>query len=550
LMEARALVGERVARARLPAIARPPVLLSPLSSTSRVLKVAMWSETRSQMELTDLVRWVVRPRLMSVPGVANVAIWGERNRQLQVQVDPVRTQAYGLTLDEVVLASRQAVTPLPGGFVDGPNQRLAVAEVAEVDTAAALAGQPVAVRNGTALTIGEVAEVVEGDAPLIGDAVIDGGQGLLLIVEKQPWGNTLEITREIDAALAELAPGLPGVELDAHIFRTARFIERAVDNLELALALGCVLVILVLAVFLFDWRSALISALAIPVSLLSAILILDQLGLTLDTMVLAGLAIALGEVVDDAIIDVENIHRRLDENRRRERPRPSAWVVLEASLEVRSAVVYASVIVILVFVPVALLGGLAGAFFRPLAIAYVLAIASSLAVALTLTPALALMLIPAGLARSRPESTARLPRALARAYAPLLARLLARPRLVLGATALTLLLGAFGFSRLGTGFLPDFREQDFLMHWIAKPGASIEGVRRTTERVSAELLAIPGVRNSGAHIGRAEVADEIVGGNFGEIWVSVDDDADHEATVAAIEETIARYPGLYRDVQT
>lgn len=549
LLGARQLVQERLALAipQLPLLARAPVLRPPTSSTSRILKIGMRSDAMSITELGQLARWTVRPRLMAIPGVANVAIWGERRPQLQVLVDPDRLRANGVALADIVRASGEAVSPISGGFVDGDNQRFAVAEVAEIDSAAALARQPLSLRIGTPLSLGQVSEVVESHAPLIGDAVIDGGPGLLLIVEKQPSGNTLEITRQIDAALLELAPALPGVETDASIFRTARFIERAVSNLELALGLGCALVIVVLLVFLFDWRSALISALAIPTSLLTSVVILDRLGATLDTMVLAGLAIALGEVVDDAIIDVENIHRRLLENHRSATPRSSARVVLEASLEVRSAVVYASVIVILVFVPVALLGGLAGAFFRPLAIAYVLAIGSSLLVALTLTPALALLLLPAGIARARAAS---LPRALARAYAPLLRRLLGSPRLIAGGTGLLMALGVVGFLQLGTSFLPDFREQDFLMHWIAKPGASVAGVRRTTERVSVELLAIPGVRNSGAHIGRAEVADEIVGPNFGEIWVSVADDADHEATVTAIEQTLARYPGLYRDVQT
>ena len=549
LLVDRQLVQERLALAipQLPQLARAPVLRPPTSSTSRISKVGLRSDSMSLVELGQLARWTIRPRLMAIPGVANVAIWGERRPELQVLVDPDRLRAHGLRLADVVRASGEAVSPTSGGFVEGPNQRFAVAEVATVESAAALARQPIGLRGGTPLSLGQVSEVVEGHAPLIGDAVIDGGPGLLLIIEKQPWGNTLEITRQIDAALLELAPALPGVESDATIFRTARFIERAVSNLELALGLGCVLVILVLLVFLYDWRSALISALAIPTSLLATLVILDQLGATLDTMVLAGLAIALGEVVDDAIIDVENIHRRLLENRQLERPRRSALVVLEASLEVRSAVVYASVIVILVFVPVALLGGLAGAFFRPLAIAYVLAIGASLLVALTLTPALGLLLIPAGIEHARPPP---LPRLLGRAYAPLLRRLIRHPHLVGSAALLSLVLGVVGFARLDNEFLPDFREQDFLMHWIAKPGASVDGLRRTTELVSKELLAIPGVRNSGAHLGRAEVADEIVGPNFGEIWVSVDDDADHDATIAAIEATLARYPGLYHDVET
>ncbi|MCX4248111.1 efflux RND transporter permease subunit [Paraliomyxa miuraensis] len=549
LLQARQLVQERVATVapRLPTLARPPVILSPTSSTSRILKVGLVSDELSMLDLSDLARWTIRPRLMAIPGVANVAVWGERDRQLQVEVDPQRLRAHGLGLSDVLQATTEAVSPLSGGFVDGPNQRLAVSHPAAVVDVETLARAPVVVVGGTPLELGVVARIEEAHGPPIGDALIDGGSGILLIVEKQPWGSTLEVTRAIDDALAELAPALPGVRVDSTIFRPASFIERAIDNLEHALGIGCVLVAIVLVAFLRDWRTALISVLAIPLSLLTTIIVLDRMGGQLDTMILAGLAIALGEVVDDAIIDVENIHRRLRQNAASEHPRSTFVVVLEASIEVRSAVVYASAIVLLVFVPVYLLQGLAGSFFRPLALAYGLAIASSLLVALTVTPALALLMLPGDARRSRESA---LGRALRRPFAWVLEGALGHPRLVLGLTLLTLVAGGVGFGRLGRAFLPDFREQDFLMHWIAKPGASVEGVRRTAERVMAELLAVEGVRNAGAHIGRAEVADEVVGANFGEIWVSVDPSVDHDQAVRRIEATLAPYEGIYHDVQT
>ncbi len=549
LFRARQLVQERVATAtpQLPFAAQAPVIIPPRSSTSRVLKVGLSSPTMSMLELSELARWTIRPRLMAIPGVANVAVWGERSRELQVQVEPDRLRAHGLGLAEIGRAAADATNPATGGFVDGPNQRMAVTHAPTASDVEALARAPVAMRAGTVIRLGDVADIVEDHAPLVGDAVIDGGPGILLIVEKQPWGSTVQVTRAIDEALAELAPALPGVNVDATIFRPAGFIERAIANLELALGLGCALVVVVLIVFVRDWRSALISALAIPLSLCSAVMVLDATGMTLDTMVLAGLAIALGEVVDDAIIDVENIHRRLHQNAALGRPRSAFAVVLDASLEVRSAVVYASVIVVLVFVPVYLLGGLAGALFRPLALAYAVAIASSLLVALTVTPALAMLFLPPAAARARVATTVG---ASTRSFAGLLARALGRPRLVVVLAVLVLVTGALGFQRLRTAFLPDFREQDFLMHWIAKPGASVEGLRRTTERVSRELLAVPGVRNAGAHLGRAPVADEVVGPNFGELWVSVDPAYDHDETVQRIEATLAPYAGIYHDVQT
>ncbi|MFO0625846.1 MAG: efflux RND transporter permease subunit [Polyangiales bacterium] len=549
LRAARALVQEGMARvaSQLPTAARPPVILAPLSSTSRVLKIGVWSDGLSQMELTDAVRWIVRPRLMAVPGVANVAIWGQRDRQLQVRVIPDRLRAQGVRLDDVLRSARDAVQPAGGGFLDTPNQRLAVRHASAVETAAELAEVPVTARGLTPLRLGDVAAVVEDHPPPIGDAIINDRPGLLLIVEKQPDANAVAVTRGVDAALAAVAPSLRGVRFDATIFRPASFVERAVGNLREALGIGCVLVALVLAIFLYDPRTAVISVLAIPLSLLAAVLVLRARGGALDTMCLAGLAIALGEVVDDAIIDVENIVRRLRLNRARPDPRPAAEVVLEASLEVRSAVVYATLIVVLVFVPVYFLDGLPGAFFRPLAVAYGLGVLASMVVALTVTPALALILLP------REGSTHReapLGAWLRRRYERSLPRLLDHPRAVIAALLLTFAAAGVAGSRLGEGFLPEFQETDFLMHWVGKPGTSLDAMRRTTARVSRELRAIPGVRNFGSHIGRAEVADEVVGPNFTELWISLDPRADYAPAVARIRETVDGYPGLHRDVQT
>ena len=361
-----------------------------------MLKIGLWSDRLTQMELTTLALWTIRPRLMAVPGVANVAIWGQQDRQIQALVDPDRLRAHNVTLQDVIDAAWSATAVGGGGFVDTPNQRLAVTHRQVIVEPEDLARVPVAYRDGAPLLLGDVARVVEGHPPMIGDAVINDGPGLLLIVEKQPWGNTFDVTRRVEAALAALAPGLTDVEYDSTIFRPATFIEMALANLSVALLLGCVLVVVILFLFLYEWRTAFISLVAIPLSLITAALVLYVRGGTIDTMVLAGLIIALGEVVDDAIIDVENIVRRLRLNAAAGYPRAAFRVVLDASLEVRSAVVLGSLIVVLVFIPVFFLEGLAGAFFRPLALSYVLAIGASLFVALTVTPALSLLLLPRG----------------------------------------------------------------------------------------------------------------------------------------------------------
>jgi CzcA family heavy metal efflux pump len=549
-LRVRQIVQERIARATalLPDVARPPTILSPISSLSRVLKIGMWSRTRSQTELTTVAKWTVRPRLMAIGGVANVSIFGERERQIQVQVDPDRLRASHVTLADVRRAAGQAVALSGGGFIDTANQRLAVTHASPVSGPQDLAQAVVAYRSGAALRLGDVAEVVDSFAPPIGDAIVNDVPGLLLIVEKQPWGNTLEVTRNVERTLRALEPALVDIELDATIFRPATFIEMSLANLNRAILAGCLLVVLVLALFLNDWRTALISMLAIPASLLTAILILGYRGGTIDTMVLAGLIIALGEVMDDAIIDVENIFRRLRLNRARSVPEPAVRVVLAASLEVRSAVLYGSLIVVLVLLPVFFLEGLAGTFFRPLAFSYVLAILSSLLVALTLTPALSLLLLSRAAGQRAAEAP--LVRWLKSGYRRLLPRVVERPLPVLVVSVVALAAALITLPFLGEEFLPRFREYDFLMHWVGKPGTSLAAMDRITVRASRELRSIPGVRNFGSHIGRAVEADEIVGPNFTELWISLDPGVAYEPTVARLQEVVDGYPGLQRDLLT
>lgn len=550
ILKARQLVQERlsIAQNRLPAVVKPPVLMAPYSSLSRVLKVGLTSTNLSQMELSELSLWTIRPRLMSVSGVANVAIWGQRDRQFQVLVDPQRLRAAGVTLDAVTRAAGDAAVISAGGFIDTPNRRLSVTQIGLIETPEDLARTVVEFRNGAPIRLGDVAEVRIGHPAPIGDAVINDGIGILLIVEKQPWGNTLEVTAGVEKVLEELKPALPGVNVDSTIFRPATFIQLSIDHLTEALWLGCLLVVIILALFLGDWRTTVISLTAIPLSLALALLLLRWRGETINTMILAGLIIALGEVVDDAIIDVENILRRLRQNQALANPLPRFQVVLNASLEVRSAVVYASVIIVLVFVPVFFLPGLAGTFFRPLALSYILAIGASLLVALTLTPALCLLLLNVNATAHR---DAWLARALKSAYRRTLPAMAGRPWL-----AVCILAIAFAFTgwvwkgRLKEEFLPNFKERDFLMHWLEKPNTSVEASTRITIAASKDLLAVPGVRNQGAHIGRAEVADEVVGPDFTELWISIDPEVDYDETVVKVQAVVDGYPGLVRDLLT
>jgi CzcA family heavy metal efflux pump len=566
LMQARQLVAERVATISptLPTWAAPPVILPPLSATSRMMKIGISSKSRSLIDLSMITYWTIRQRLLRVPGVANVAIWGERIEMLQVQVVPELMTKHHVTLDEVNEAiSRTLETSLfmfydahhigTGGWIDTPNQRLQIRHVMPIVVKSdsvkpdVLANVPLVVRNGQQLYLKDVAEVVVDHQPMVGDGIVNDGPGLLLIVEKFPWGNTLQVTREVEKALDALRPGLPDVEIDAAIFRPATFVEMAMDNLTHSLLVASLLVIIVLMAFLYEWRTALISCTAIPLSLMSTVMVLDYMGTTINTMVLGGLAIALGAVVDDAIVDVENVVRRLRQARKEGGKLRIAKTIVEASFEVRHAIIFSSLIEIGALLPVFVMEGLSGAFFRPLALSYSLAILASTVVALTVTPAMVFLLL-----RNVPLENRESPltRWLQKNYDALLAKIVFKPRATYATVGAFALAGILIYPQLGQSLLPDFKERDFLMHWLTKPGTSWPEMDRITIQASNELRAIPGVRNFGAHIGQALLMDEVVGVYFGENWISVDPAVDYDQTLAKIQQTVEGYPGLYRDVQT
>jgi CzcA family heavy metal efflux pump len=562
MLHARQLVQERMTAVSvtLPTWAAPPVMLAPVSATGRAVQIGMTSKDDSLIRMSMSAYWTIRARLLAVPGVANVALWGERLQMMQVQVEPPKMQARNVALDEVMEATADALDSGllrfstgsvigTGGAVDTPNQRLSVRNVLPIVTPADLARVPLhqGEDGGGQVRIGDVAQVVEDHQPLIGDAVINDDPGLLLVVEKLPWANTVEMTRGVEEAVRTLEPGLPGVQFDTTIFQQANFIQASIHNLTQALVLGFVLVVVILALFLFEWRVALISMLTIPLSLMATLLLLHLRGQTVNTMTLAGLIIALGAVVDDAIIDVENIVRRLRQHRLAGRQGSTASVILHASLEVRSPIVYATLIIVAAAVPVFLLQGVTGAFFRPLALSYTLAIVASMAVAMTLTPALALLLLRKARIERR-ESP--LVRVLQRVYTAALSRIIVRPRSVYVGFALVTVLGLTVAPLLGQSLFPAFKERDFLIHWVTQPGTSAAEMQRTTIAVSKELRAIPGVRNFGAHIGQAFLGEEVAGVNLGENWVSTDPSADYEDTLERIEEVTADYPGMFRETQT
>ena len=560
LQRARQLVQERMAivTPSLPTWAAPPVMMPPVSATARVMKIGMSSKDQSVIAMSMMAYWTIRARIMRVEGVANVAMWGEQLQMMTVQLDPKRMQAKQVTLDGVMEATADSVDSGllrfsngsiigTGGAIELPAQRIGIRHVLPVVAPADLARVTVDNKSGARVSLGEVADVKIDHQPLIGDAVIKDGPGLLLVVEKLPWGNTLNVTRDVNRVIDSLKPGLPGITFDTTIFRQSNFINTSIHNLSIALLLGFLLVLVILLAFLYEWRVAAISLLTIPLSLIAAMLVLYWRGATVNTMTLAGLVIALGAVVDDAIIDVENILRRVRQDRRSGQHRPIASVILDASLEVRGPIVYATLIIVAAAVPIFLLPGLTGSFFRPLAVSYTLAIIASMAVALTVTPALALILLRRAPVERR-ESP--LVKWLQRIYTAALSRIVERPRRVYAASGVLVVIALLVVPQLGQSLFPSFKERDFLIHFIATPGTSPQETARLTTSLSNDLRAIPGVRTFGSHIGQAFLGEEVAGVNFAENWISIDEKADYNKTIEAIQGVVDSYPGVYRDVLT
>lgn len=555
-MRARQMVQERLTGAyALPNASKAPIMIQPLSATSRVAMIGLSSKKLSLMEMSVLARWTIKPRLLGVPGVANVAVWGDRDRQLQVQIDPKRLRASGVTQSQIIQTAGNAlwISPLTfleashpgaGGWIDGPNQRLEIRHVLPISAPQDLARVMV---QGKTVRLGDVADVVEGYPPLIGDALLADSPGLLLVVEKLPGANTLEVSRGVEAALAELRPGLPGMDVDASVFRAASFIESAFTNLTKALVVAALLAVVILGALLNNWRGALISLVVIPLSLVAASASVALAGSTFNTMVLAGLVIGLAVVVDDAILGVEPILRRLRQRRDAGSGESNVRIVVQATLENRGAMLYATLILLLTVVPVFLMEGLAGAFFRPLALSYALALVAAMVVALTVTPVLWLLLLHGAPLEQRHSAVIGW---LQRRHDTVLERSLTSPRAALLTAVAVVAVGLAVLPWLGESLLPTFKERHLRIDWVGAPGTSHPAMLRVMTRARDEVRSIAGVTEAYVHMGRAVTGDQVVDMNASQLWVSVDPKADYDATVAAVQEAVDGYPGLARSVQS
>jgi CzcA family heavy metal efflux pump len=517
----RQVVAERLSTltAQLPRNIVPNI--TPLaSSASSIIGMGVTSDKRSLMELRTLVDWTIKPHLMAVPGVADVNVLGGDVRQFQIQIDPARLIRYNLSVQEVLAATSRVTGVRGAGYIENNNQRILINTEGQAQNVAQLAQMPILHRDGQTVRLGDLGQVVEGAAPTISAAAIDGKQGVYFSVQGQLGANTKAVTEAVEKAMRELEPELEqeGVKLHARLFRPANFIETAIDGVKTDILIGSVLVIAVLFLFLFNVRTAFISATAIPLSLLTATIVLGYFGTGLNIMVLGGLAIALGEVVDDAIIDTENIFRRLRENRLLEQPRLTYQVVFDASMEVRSSVVYATIIVILVFLPLLTLSGVAGKLFAPLGYAYICAIGASLLVALTLTPALCYLFFSKGKLESGDPPLIAWMKA---GYEKLLRRIERHYKMVISLVAVGIALGLGILPLFKSQFIPDLHEGHYILHMTAVPGTSVHESLRIGNKVTAIIGKIDGVKSVAQWVGRAPNAADTFGTHYSEIEIEL-----------------------------
>ena len=515
--------------------------ITPLtSSASTVLGFGLTSKTLSLMELRTLVDWTITPHLLAVAGVADVNVFGGIVRQFQVQINPDKLKRYQLSINDVVNAAQKATGVSGAGFIQNNNQRIIVNIEGQTSSIQTLAKAVIAHKNGQSIRLGDIGQVVEGAAPSISSAAINQETGIYLSVQGQLGANTHAVTQAIEAALKTLKPALEKQQVTLHegLFRPANFIDTAIEGVRSDILIGSILVIAILYLFLFNVRTAFISATAIPLSLLTAIVILSYFKIGLNIMVLGGLAIALGEVVDDAIIDTENIFRRLKENRLLLNPLPTHQVVFNASMEVRSSVVYATIIVALVFIPLLTLNGVAGKLFAPLGFAYISAIMASLVVALTLTPALCYVLL--GEAKLSAEDSLYINR-IKRGYVTLLYAIEKRYKWMIGISFLLIGLGLGILPLLKNKFIPPLHEGHFIMHMTALPGTSELQSLSLGKQVASKIGTIKGVKSVTQWVGRAPNAADTFGTHYSEFEIEIGtlSGQEHARIVKEIRETLA-----------
>jgi CzcA family heavy metal efflux pump len=547
---ARQLVAERIqgARNRLPSTVEQPVLMPITTAVGDILRIGMIpTGSTTLMDLHTIATWSVRRRIMSVPGVANVVLYGGEEKQYQILIEPKSLKDYNLSLDQVLAAARGSNMNVPGGFLRTADNEYLIRGLGRIKTLDDLRKTVISSRDGVPILLGNIATVQIGPAFKTGDGIINGKQGVILSVTKQPWANTLKTTLAVEKTLDSLKASMPANVQIVYTFRQSDFIETAIHNMLEALLFGALLVIFVLFVFLQNWRTVLISLTAIPLSLLAAVIALKLQGGTINTMTLGGLAIAIGEVVDDAIIDVENVYRRLRENSLRTDPLPAINVIFNASREIRSSVVYATFIVALVFLPIFSLSGLEGKIFTPLGFSYIVAIVASLAVALTVTPAMCMMLLSHR--GDLPDHEPGFVRLLKNCYQPILSFSLNHPKIVITAASSLFAVSLVPIFFVGKEFLPTFDESNLIVAANSVPGTSLDVTTKTGKSVTGHIKSHSSVMAAGQRAGRAQGSDDYGSSNFSELDIRLKPGMkDRLAVKEHLREDLAKVPGLVVNV--
>lgn len=542
---ARQLVTERLqqAQSQLPQGVEVPQI-SPVSSPlGAVIKYAITAETTPLMEVRRIVDWQVKNRLLAVPGVTQVVIFGGDIRQYQVLVDPDKLKAFDVSLEEVAEATEKANVNAPGGFLINPDQELLVREVGRIQSIDELKRSAITARNGTPILLGQVADVKIGAELKRGDGYLNGQKAIVIVVNKQPAADTPTVTKAVEAAMEELKASLPKDVKVTTTFRQETFIEASVENVEEALRDGIIIVSVVLILFLMNWRTVIISLSALPISLLLGMVVLNFAGQGINTMTLGGLAVAIGSVVDDAIVDMENVYRRLRENQQAGTPIPPLEVVFNGSVEVRVSVLFSTVIIAVVFAPIFALSGVEGRIFTPMGVAYLLCIIASTLVALTLTPALCALLL---VRRRLPPDETWIAHKSRQLYQPALIFAIQRPKIVLIAAAASFIASMLVLPTLGQVFLPEFQERSLVLATSLYPGVSLDTTNQADFVVQDALKNDKRFEVLQLRSGRAPGDSDVGGVNFAEMDVELSEEGakDREASVEVLRKEFNKIPGV------
>ncbi|PHJ67329.1 cation transporter [Nostoc linckia z18] len=549
IYRARQLVTERLqqARSQLPQGVENPEVLPVSSPLGWTVKYAFTSETTPMMEVWRIVNWQVKNRLLAVPGVSNVVIFGGDERQYQVLVNPDKLKAFNVSLDDVTKAAQASNANAPGGFLITPDQETLVRGVGRIESIEQLKKSVIKAKNGTPILLEQVADVQIGAALKRGDGSFAGKKAVILTVNKQPTADTPKVTKAAEKAMEEIQAGLPKDVKITTTFRQEDFIEASLKNVEEALRDGTIIVCVILILFLMNWRTVIISLSAIPVSLLLGMMILNWTGQGINTMTLGGLVVAIGSVVDDAIVDMENVYRRLRENQIAGNPVPPLQVVFNGSVEVRVSVLFSTIIIAVVFAPIFALSGVEGRIFTPMAVAYLLSIGASTLVALTLTPALCALLL---VNRRLPSTETWVERFSHRLYRPLLKFSIRRPKIILTGAIAAFVASTMILLSLGQVFLPEFQDRSLVIAAVLMPGQSLDATNQVGLAIEEALKKNPGVETAQLRSGRAVGDTEVAGVNGAEIDVQLSEEGakDREETIETIRKEFEKIPGVVPNI--